>query len=160
MRAPHLSPTATHPTTRKYGAYPSRKIGRQNRTRRLKQNASASRALVKVFKVPTMMSCGQGGAKPLASESRLLQARLGDAAMRAQVQVQARTGGADGGSCGGGGMHGCTARKRSAWGSVAGHMCALQQGWVLRARRGDAPERQPEEVAAGRCVTSGMSTLA
>ena len=38
-------------------------------------------------------------------------------------------------------------------------MCALQQGWVLRARRGDAPERQLEEVAAGRCVTSGVSTL-
>ena len=80
--------------------------------------------VVKVFKVPTMMSCGQGGAKPLASESRLLQARFAIAAMRAQVHVQARTGGADGGSCGGGGMHGCKARKRSAWGSVAGHVCA------------------------------------
>ena len=70
------------------------------------------------------MSCGQGGAKPLASESRLLQARFAIAAMRAQVHVQARTGGADGGSCGGGGMHGCKARKRSVWGSVAGHVCA------------------------------------
>ena len=80
--------------------------------------------VVKVFKVPTMMSCGQGGAKPLASESRLLRARFAIAALRAQVQVQARTGGADGGSCGGGGMHGCKARKRSAWGSVAGHVCA------------------------------------
>ena len=38
-------------------------------------------------------------------------------------------------------------------------MCAMQQGWVLWARRGDAPERELEEVAAGRCVTSGMSTL-
>ena len=38
-------------------------------------------------------------------------------------------------------------------------MCALQQGWVLRARRGDAPQRQLEEVAAGRCIMSGMSTL-
>ena len=62
----------------------------------------------------------------LASESRLLQARFGDAhaAMRAQMQVQARTKGADGVSCGGGGMHGCMARKRSVWGSVAGHVCA------------------------------------
>ena len=50
---------------------------------------------MKVSKVPTMMSCGQGGAKPLGSESRLLQARFGDAAMRAQMQVQARTEGAD-----------------------------------------------------------------
>ena len=80
--------------------------------------------VVKVSKVPTMMSCGQGGAKRLASECRLLQARFAIAAMRAQVHVQARTGGADGGSCGGGGMHGCKARKRSAWGSVAGHVCA------------------------------------
>ena len=79
---------------------------------------------MKVFKVPTMMSCGQGGAKRLACESRLLRARFAIAALRAQVQVQARTGGADGGSCGGGGMHGCKARKRSAWGSVAGHVCA------------------------------------
>ena len=78
---------------------------------------------MKVFKVPTMMSCGQGGAKPLASESRLMRARFGDAALRAQMQVQARTGGADGGCCGGGGMHGCTARKRSVWGSVADHVC-------------------------------------
>ena len=115
---------------------------------------------MKVSKVPTMMSCGQGGAKRLASECRLLQARFAIAAMRAQVHVQARTGGADGGSCGGGGMHGCKARKRSAWGSVAGHVCAAAQGWVLRARRGDAPERQLGEVAAGRCVTVGMSTLA
>ena len=53
-----------------------------------------------------------------------MRARFGDAALRAQMQVQVRTGGADGGSCGGGGMHGCTARKRSAWGSVAGHVCA------------------------------------
>ncbi len=42
----------------------------------------------------------------------------------AQMQVQARTEGADGGSCGGGGMHRCMARKRSVWGSVAGHVCA------------------------------------
>ena len=80
--------------------------------------------VVKVFKVPTMMSCGQGGAKPLASESRLMRARFGDAAMRAQMQVQARTEGADRGSCGGGGMYGCMARKWSVWGSVAGHVCA------------------------------------
>ena len=71
------------------------------------------------------MSCGQGGAKRLASESRLkMRARFGDAAMRAQMQVQARTEGADRGYCGGGGMHGCMARKRSVWGSVAGHVCA------------------------------------
>ena len=38
--------------------------------------------------------------------------------------VQARTKGADRGSCGGGGMYGCMARKRSVWGSVAGHVCA------------------------------------
>ena len=38
-------------------------------------------------------------------------------------------------------------------------MCALQQGWVLWARRGDAPQRQLEEVAAGRCITGQMSTL-
>lgn len=44
--------------------------------------------------------------------------------MRAQMQVQARTEGADGPYCGGGGMHGCKARKRSVWGSVAGHVCA------------------------------------
>ena len=38
-------------------------------------------------------------------------------------------------------------------------MCALQQGWVLWERRGDAPERELKEVAAGRCITSGVSTL-
>ena len=27
-------------------------------------------------------------------------------------------------------------------------MCALQQGWVLRARRGDAPERELKEVVS------------
>ena len=80
--------------------------------------------VVKVFKVPTMMSCGQGGETRLASECRLLQARFAIAARRAQMQVQARTGGADRGSCGGGGMYGCMARKRSVWGSVAGHVCA------------------------------------
>ena len=53
-----------------------------------------------------------------------MRAHFGDAALRAQMQVQVRTGGADGGCCGGGGMHGCKARKRSAWGSVAGHVCA------------------------------------
>ena len=79
---------------------------------------------MKVFKVPTMMSCGQGGETRLASECRLLQARFAIAARRAQMQVQARTGGADRGSCGGGGMYGCMARKRSVWGSVAGHVCA------------------------------------
>ena len=31
--------------------------------------------IVNVSKVPRMMSCGQGGAKPLASESRLMRAR-------------------------------------------------------------------------------------
>ena len=31
--------------------------------------------IVNVSKVPRMMSCGQGGAKPLASESRLRRAR-------------------------------------------------------------------------------------
>ena len=70
------------------------------------------------------MSCGQGGAKWSASESRVVQARYCDAAMRAHMQVQARTESADGPYCGGGGMHGCMARKRSVWGSVAGHVCA------------------------------------
>ena len=31
--------------------------------------------IVNVSKEPRMMSCGQGGAKPLASESRLMRAR-------------------------------------------------------------------------------------
>ena len=43
--------------------------------------------------------------------------------MRAQMLVQARTEGVVWGSCGGGGMHGCMARKRSVWGSAAGHVC-------------------------------------
>ena len=79
--------------------------------------------VLKVSEVPSMMSCGQGGAKPSASESRLMRAHFGDAALRAQMQVQARTGGADGGCCGGGGMHGCTARKRTRVGLIAGHVC-------------------------------------
>ena len=71
------------------------------------------------------MSCGQGGAKWLASESRLLQARF--AMLRCVHKCRcrrARTEGADGRYCSGGGMHGCMARKRSVWGSVAGHVCA------------------------------------
>ena len=46
-----------------------------------------------------------------------------------------------------------------ACGAQSQAMCALQQGWVLWARRGDAPQRQLEEVAAGRCITGEMSTL-
>jgi len=117
----------------------------------------------KVFKVPTMMSCGQGGAKSLASESRLLQARFGDAAMRAQMQVQARTEGADRVQIGDlAVVVGCMDAwpASGACGAQSQAMCALQQDWVLRARRGDAPQRQLEEVAAGRCITVGMSTSA
>ena len=87
-----------------------------------------------------------------------MRARFGDAALRAQMQVQVRTGGADGGSCGGGGMHGCTARKRSAWGSVAGHVCAAAgMGATGEERRRTGT--LTGEVAAGRCITSGVSTL-
>ena len=55
--------------------------------------------------------------------------------MRAQMQVQARTEGADGGSCGGGGMHGCMARKRRVWGSAASHVCAAAGGAMGEERR-------------------------
>ena len=79
--------------------------------------------------------------------------------MRAQMLVQARTEGAVWGSCGGGGMHGCMARKRSVWGSVAGHVCAAAGLGATGEERRRTTQRELEEVAAGRCVTSGISTL-
>ena len=59
-----------------HGAHPSREKS-EGKNELVGQNEMDQRRehIVNVSKVPRMMSCGQGGAKPLASESRLMRAR-------------------------------------------------------------------------------------
>ena len=158
MRAPHSSATLRTRPRANTVLIPLQKSEGNNEFVGQNKKRQHREDVVKASKVPKTMSCGQGGAKSLARECRLMQARC--AMLRC--------------------VHKCWCRRAQrvqfgdlavgvgcmdAWpasgacGVQPQAMCALQQGWVLRARRGDAPRHQLEEVAAGRCVTSGMATL-